>query len=685
MMASVVTPIKDKIRTWGKQIAALDKDGENFSKITSMYNLVVQCYNSTNADAITTARNAAKVEAEQEKKLTLIRNKGAVKQGRFTSEDNDRRKVVVEREHLDNLKTKLEEANYYVERDEIALKEAVKRLLLLFKDADKVEIGNEEIGLTKEDKERVSQYYDIAIVGVGSAAARWLYTNTKSYENGIVIGETGGWNSRGITITSHTKALVSPSTPTKEEQSKSGMIDENGDIIFERADDHVKDIESLVEKGNGFKTLTRLKESSNSIHKKGEWSLINYGTKKHAIAARKVVLATGAGPENEVARNVENEEDSELQYKKVVTHDQFMNEVEGLKPEELEKRKKLFKKREVLIFGGNAAWDGINTAKKLGFIVHSRSRSGPRPLVDGTKNTESKVLYDEMEKDEKKKQENIAGMYKGHKLSGGRVEISFTGGEKITVDQFVTALGPLPRQIPTEDKEAGPVAILGGPSKIKKLLQPIYDLGKSYSDEVFETILGLESEDGLLEVIGAAAFRVGDYVNDTQKAVNRYLELEQEQEQVKALPDTKAKLEKLKKLDIMLSAFSSVRDKFDNTRKALAKSVIVAEQLGSLNSTIEAINRVNAIIKDGTGETQKQVKKQIKKDGINMQVDNWPSIQEYIVMNWKRFSTKINLQNSKKQKLAKKAAKAIVDSREIAENPHGITWKDALEIIKDIV
>ena len=69
---------------------------------------------------------------------------------------------------------------------------------------------------------------------------------------------------------------------------------------------------------------------------------------------------------------------------------------------------------------------------------------------------------------------------------------------------MVTAIRPYLRQIATEEKEAGPIALLGGPSGIKKLLRPIYDLGKSYSDEVFATVLGLESEDGLLEVIGAA-------------------------------------------------------------------------------------------------------------------------------------------------------------------------------------
>lgn len=457
-------------------------------------------------------------------------------------------------------------------------------------------------------------------------------------------------------------------------------MNEKGENIFERADNHVSDIEKLVSE-SGF---TRLEESCKSIHKEGEWSLISCGNDKHIIAARKIILATGAGPESEIARDVVNDQDSELHYKKVVTLNEFLNEVEGLNPEDLAERQKKFGKREVLIFGGNAAVDAIDAAKKLGFIVTPLSRSGFVGHLEGTKNTTSKELYEEKFKDEDAQKEFIAGYYERHELSNGRVKVYFTGGKEIEVDQFVTAIGPDSRQIATKDKEAGPIAILGGPSGVKKLLQPIYDLGKSYSDEVFGTVLGLESEDGLLEVIGAAAFRVGQFVDDTEEAIKRFNELKEEEKQLTQLSLSSNK-DRLEELENMLDNFLSVRNKFDNTRKAHSRSVIVAEQLGSLNSTIEAINRVNAIIKDNTGKTKQLVEKQITDDGINMQIDNWPSIQQYIIINWNRFSAETNLSDIQKQDLAKKAAKAIVSSRRKSDHPHGITWKEAEEIIKKFI
>jgi hypothetical protein len=262
----------------------------------------------------------------------------------------------------------------------------------------------------------------------------------------------------------------------------------------------------------------------------------------------------------------------------------------------------------------------------------------------------------------------------------------FTGGEEITVDQFITSIGPNPEQVATENKEAGPVAILGGPSGIEKLLHPIYDLGQSYSDEVFSTVLGLESEDGLLEVIGAAAFRVGDFVEDTQEATIRYKELLKEEKALKNLPDTKETKQKLKNLRAMLLTFKRIRNKFNNTKVAHAQSVIVSEQLGALNSTIEAINRVNAIINDGTGETAKIVQEQIRQDGVNMQIDNWPSIQQYILINWEKFSNKKDMEEEQKEDLAKQAARKIIKSRgEPNRHPHGITWEDAMDIIKNII
>jgi hypothetical protein len=426
MMASVATPVGEKIEAWKNDIEALGEDDENYAKAKSMYSLVVQAYDKTSQTAIDLARKKAEVDASQSKTRALSGNKDNAKKGKITSEESERRKIVLEREYEEGLITAFEKVDYYVEQNEVTLKEAVKRLLLLIGDEGKVKVGDEEIErseFTDEERKSISQYYDIAIVGVGSAAARWIHTNTKTYNKGIIIGKIGGWNDRGQETTSHPKTIVSPMTPTPEEQSKSGLIDKDGETIFERADDHVDDIKYLV-KQSGFK---HLEETSKSIRKKGEWSLINYGNNKQAIAARKIILATGAGPEHEAAREMENEEDTELKYKKVVTLNQFMNEVETLKPKPLAERKAILGQRKVLIFGGNAAWDAINTAEKLGFDVHPRSRRGFTQILPGTKNTAGKVLFDEQINNEEKKKEYIAGYYERHEISNGKVTVSFTG------------------------------------------------------------------------------------------------------------------------------------------------------------------------------------------------------------------------------------------------------------------
>lgn len=110
--------------------------------------------------------------------------------------------------------------------------------------------------------------------------------------------------------------------------------------------------------------------------------------------------------------------------------------------------------------------------------------------------------------------------------------------------------------------------------------------------------------------------------------------------------------------------------------------MIVAEQLGSLNSTIEAINRVNAIIEDETGETETQVEEPIREDGVNMQIDSWRSIQRYILMHWETLSTASDVEDAEKQRLAQNAAKAVVEARRKSTHSHGITWGDAMKIIK---
>ena len=679
MMASTPKPIEEKIETWREQIAALDETDENLSKKQSMYNLVVKCHQETQQDAIQAAKLAAKQEAEDLKNRTLERNESSVKRGKITEEDNERRKVVLEREYRENLLTRAEEVDYHVAQSQIALKEAIKRLLLLLGDKDKVKVGEEEVELAGADEERISNYYDIAIIGVGSATARWLYTNTKTYDKGIVIGRTGGWQDRGQTTTSHPKSIVKPTTPTPEEQSETGLTDKGtGNTIFERADDHVGDIERLVEQ-SGFE---RSEESTKAIRKEGEWSLISCGNNGHTIAAKKIVLATGAGPENQLSREVANETDNNQGYRKVVGLNEFMRGVEGLQPQELEQRRAEFGQREVLIFGGNAVVDAIHVCKQLGFNVHPRSRSGFVGHLPGTKNTLSEAEYEEKFKGGDGGEQLIAGYYEGHEISNGKVKVSFTGGEEIEVDQFVAAIGPDSRQIATETNEAGPIAILGGPSRIDKLLQPIYDLGEVYSDEKFATVLGLESEDGLLEVIGAAAFRAGAFVKDTAEARRRKDDLDLTRRELLSQSNTVETLQKLERVKQALQSFKSVMGKFDNTKQALAKSVIVAEQLGSLNSTIEAINRVNAVLKDDTGETATKVTRQIQQDGVNMQIDAWQSIQRYIVMHWNYYTDNTETEETEKMRLAEIAAKAVVKARKLSEHPHGITWEAAETIIK---
>ena len=259
--------------------------------------------------------------------------------------------------------------------------------------------------------------------------------------------------------------------------------------------------------------------------------------------------------------------------------------------------------------------------------------------------------------------------------------VKFTGGTIITVDQLVTAIGPDSRQIATDEKQAGPLAILGGPGGVKKILRPIYDLGKCYDDEIFATVLGLESEDGLLEVIGAAAYRAAAFTNDTKEAIDIYNELKNEKNILEKRAILDADKKKLEKLDEMLGVFSRVQNKFNNTKKAHSVSILVAEQLGPLNSTIEAINRVNKTINDK--EAKEKVLEQIKKDGVNMQIDSSISISKYIYINWNDFSVEENLNPELKQRLSEQAAKAVVAKRGKTTHPHGLTWDDAVLTIKE--
>lgn len=76
----------------------------------------------------------------------------------------------------------------------------------------------------------------------------------------------------------------------------------------------------------------------------------------------------------------------------------------------------------------------------------------------------------------------------------------------------------------------------------------------------------------------------------------------------------------------------------------------------------------------------------IAQDGVNMQIDNWPSIQQYILMNWNELLGKKDVEEEQKQDLAKQAAKKVIKSRgESNRHPHGITWEDAMVIIRDII
>jgi hypothetical protein len=69
-----------------------------------------------------------------------------------------------------------------------------------------------------------------------------------------------------------------------------------------------------------------------------------------------------------------------------------------------------------------------------------------------------------------------------------------------------------------------------------------------------------------------------------------------------------------------------------------------------------------------------------------MQIDNWPSIQQYILMNWNELSKNKEIEDDQKQDLSEKTAKKIVESRgEKNRHPHGITWEGAMDIIKNII
>ena len=309
--------------------------------------------------------------------------------------------------------------------------------------------------------------------------------------------------------------------------------------------------------------------------------------------------------------------------------------------------------------------------------------------LPGTKNVTSEAKFEFTFADEDKQVEEglIVGNYESHEFRGDKIIVNFKKEKGIVVDQFVTAVGPESRRggegEGDEQIEAGPIALLGEPKEIKKLLQPIYDLGGAYSHEVFSTVLGIKSEDGLLEVIGAAGFRTGAYVEDTKKALKRLEQLEDEKEKLEQAEGTLENRAHLEDLKGMLKTFKSIGNKFNNAKKAHSKSVIVAEQLGTLNSTIEAINRVNAVMEDETGDLDKLVDEQIRRDGISMQIDSWNSIKRYILMKWVDLKAKADLTEDQKGKEAETAARTIVGSRGKKEqHAHGITWEEAMDIIE---
>jgi len=63
MMASVATPVGEKIEAWKDDIEALGEDDENYAKAKSMYSLVVQAYDKTSQTAVDLARKKAEVDA----------------------------------------------------------------------------------------------------------------------------------------------------------------------------------------------------------------------------------------------------------------------------------------------------------------------------------------------------------------------------------------------------------------------------------------------------------------------------------------------------------------------------------------------------------------------------------------------------------------------------------------------
>lgn len=481
--------------------------------------------------------------------------------------------------------------------------------------------------------------YKRAILGAASATAYYLtatgWTSSNPDED-VIIGLDDPWLSErgpgegqgGQTKIGHPRPLTSPNPVEADADSLKGSMDPQL---------HAQDVADAIA-ASGF---GRIKEKVNRIEKQGDLTLIRTNT--NVYGAREVVLATGAGPigrPDSVGDGKEGTDEDNQNFKRIASLDEFENEKPGKAG------------RRVAVMGSNAGVTAVNRALQRGYKVdywfqgrldRGQADNEEKAFDDfgafypGSPNKEAR---DEFMGDANKSKRPHRE-YDTATATDTDVTIRFKdrlSPPSLTVDQFVFSIGP------DEDQEGSPKQILGDEvkgkgEKIKALLQPIY-AEKAVPTDDLVIVVGFQSADGLLKVIGAAAARVAKWVEHSNPPSGRIKDI------------------------------SNCVQEVRNIVQSLPPSIVSEEQLTSINSACRALN--HALERDETGADPEKGLPQAP----NFNVDSEAIIIDYFLS--------LGFSDARARKVAREIVeKRSQDRRNNIDhpNPHGISN----EVVQDVL
>lgn len=493
------------------------------------------------------------------------------------------------------------QADEETEKAEQKLADILRRLFTLFGD---------DVGMK----------YDLAIVGAGSAAAYHITSaglQNGGGKKGVIIGGDDPWaGERGKddngTLIGHPESLT---TPNGAPAAGAGYTD------YRKPSLHAADVKAVID-GTGY---ARLKAKVTRVDKRGNAVLIT--TDQGIVMADEAVVATGAGPIRKPDGLSGDDKHSAQGFKHIASLDEFENEDKGVA-------------RDVAVLGGNAGVTAVNRAKQRGYRVvywFNRGRVSDESkrqeeinkafgfaFYPGTPNKLAHAEFDSAGTDKK----NVRD-YKGASVVGDKVNITFgNDGQSpasLTVDQFVYSVGP------DSQKEGGIVNVLGDATRIRQILKPVYATQEIPSNDLI--IVGFQSLDKVLTVIGAAAFRVAQFVDHD-----------------KSIADGKVK------------DLHNCMQEVANIVNTLPPSVVSPEQLTAIASATRALNGYKPEA-EGT---------------VNYSVDSHGAISNYLQKHYR-------LNKTKADEIATKIIAKRTEGRNDynAANPHGIKNNDIRTILTD--